>query len=67
MIIWEGTDVVCCFNVAGETKLKRIRLSHLPKEPDPDKVLAFADLFLEVLPAFYSKDSVQLLSRTRYL
>lgn len=67
MIIWEGTDVVCCYNVDGESKLKRIRLVHLPKEPDPAKVLAFANLFLEVLPTEYSKDSVQLIKRTRYL
>lgn len=66
MIIWEGTDVICCFNVVGQTKLKRIRLVHLPKEPDIDKVLAFQKLFLTVLPAGYRDESVQLIKRTRY-
>lgn len=67
MIIWEGTDVVCCYNVVGESKLTRIRLVHLTKQPDPEKVLEFAALFLTLLPIEYSKDSVQLLTRTRYL
>lgn len=67
MKIWEGTDVVCCYNVAGQSKLKRIRLVHLPKEPDPQQVLDFAQLFLTMLPKDYSKDSVQVINRTRYL
>ncbi|WP_314068632.1 hypothetical protein [uncultured Vagococcus sp.] len=66
MVIWEGTDVVCCYNVATQKELKRIRLVHLPKNPEPNKVVEFAKLFLEVLPTKYSKDSVQILTRTRY-
>ena len=67
MIIWEGTDVVCCYNVAGESKLKRLRFVHLAKNVESEKVLAFADLLLEVLPTTHSKDSAQILTRTRYL
>lgn len=66
MVIWEGTDVVCCYNDSTQSKLKRIRFVHLPKHPEPDKVVAFAKLLLEVLPTRYSKDSVQILTRTRY-
>lgn len=67
MKVWEGTDLVCCYNVAGESKLKRIRLTHAPNEPNLEKVLEFAELLLTVLPTTYSKDSVQVLTRTRYL
>ncbi len=67
MTIWQGNDVVCCYNVAAEKKLKRIRFVHLPKNPDPDKVLEFADVLMSILPTTYSKDSVQILTRTRYI
>lgn len=67
MRIWEGTDVVCCYNEDSQSKLKRIRLVHLPEQPNPEKVLEFAELFLTILPTSYSKDSVQILNRTRYL
>lgn len=66
MVIWEGTDVVCCYNVASKSKLTRIRFVHLPKVPDPEKVVAFADLFLEILPTQYTKESAQIITRTRY-
>ncbi|WP_314065608.1 hypothetical protein [uncultured Vagococcus sp.] len=67
MIIWEGTDVVCCYNVAAQMELKRIRFVHLPKKPDPEKVVAFANLLLEVLPKSHSKDSSVIITRTRYV
>lgn len=67
MKIWEGTDVVLCYNVEDDDKTKRIRLVHLPEEPDPDHVMDFARLFINLLPATHSMDSIQILKRTRYV
>lgn len=65
--IWEGTDTVLCYNVEDDDKTKRIRLVHLPEEPNTESVMAFAKLFLGLLPTTYSMDSVQILTRARYL
>lgn len=67
MKIWEGTDLVCCYNIEGEEQLRRIRLVHLPEKVDPEEVSKFATLFLTVLPSTHSEDSVQIINRTRYI
>lgn len=67
MIIWEGNAAEIYFNVVGKNGLTKLRLVHLPKNPDPEKLLEMLDLFTTIMPEGSSRDSVVVVNRTRYL
>ncbi|MBP1042441.1 hypothetical protein I6N95_15590 [Vagococcus sp. BWB3-3] len=67
MIIWEGNAAEFYFNVPGSNQLQKFRMVHLPKEPDPEKLLKALDLFATIMPKGSSRDSVVVVNRTRYI
>lgn len=67
MIIWEGCAAEIYFNIPGGGKLQKYRIVHLPKNPDREKLLKLLDLFTTIMPEGYSRDSIVVVNRTRYL